>query len=791
METLVLAWIVTYLLHSTILVLGAWLLERRWADRPERMSGVWKTALVGGLLTASLQIGLGVTPAAGQWALDSSSVPPSGRGPAAGTAALPVPAVALVPAATTSEVPVLASWPPPESARLLAPMDPPAAVLAPVEPATAERHEPAPVPAVLASTTEPEPTAEGSSLRRGLLGVLGLGALLGLLSVLSAYVALRRELRGRRALHEGSLPALLEALRRRAARVRPVPLTEAPRVQVPMAIGVARPEIVVPPRIAAELSEAHQESLLAHELAHVLRRDPAWRLLALCIERVLFFQPLNRLASRRLSQAAEYLCDDWAARHTRRPLALASCLTEIATWVASPAPVAATMAGPRSILGRRVQRLLRPATEQGRPRWLAVALVLPLLAVVLIAPGASTQARAGQDERATIVFVDEHGRRHELQAGEGEVVVIGEDGEPEVVGRDDERPAASRRAARRDERAQARANDRARRQARKELRKAFREASRRGEPVPSDREVQAILDRAAPDRSQASARDGHLRLHLVVPGQLEVHGELPMEQLEALEGLELEGLEGLEMLEGLEELQELEQELGPVLEMLEGLEGGDLDLVLRHEDGETSVHGMRGGEPSRARRRWAPRAPTPPTPPLDTEARQRQQQAQARLHAALRRKAEAEARLQREHAREALTRRQQEHERARERARQQAAHELERHREEAEHDRLRWEQEQERDARQRLRQTERELERTRRRLEHQPPRWPEGTAPAVPSVPDAPYVLRRVPAPPAPPAAVAPTAPTLRVRTAPAAVARVPSPPPSPEAPVVWVSHPG
>ena len=60
---------------------------------------------------------------------------------------------------------------------------------------------------------------------------------------------------------------------------------------------------------------------------------------------------------------------------------------------------------------RRVQRLLRPATEQGRPRWLAVALVLPLLAVVLIAPGASTQARAGQDERATIVFVDEHGRR--------------------------------------------------------------------------------------------------------------------------------------------------------------------------------------------------------------------------------------------------------------------------------------------------------------------------------------------------------------------------------------------
>ena len=71
MATFILAWIVTYLLHSTLLVLGAWLLDKHWHDRPERMSAVWKTALVGGVLTASMQVGLGIAPVGGQWELSS------------------------------------------------------------------------------------------------------------------------------------------------------------------------------------------------------------------------------------------------------------------------------------------------------------------------------------------------------------------------------------------------------------------------------------------------------------------------------------------------------------------------------------------------------------------------------------------------------------------------------------------------------------------------------------------------------------------------------------------------
>ena len=667
MQASMIAWVVTYVLHSTILVLGAWLLERRWSDRPERMSAVWKTALVGGLVTATVQTGLGITPAAGRWELSSELASagepePENLEPVlpAGAEAVAAPAGELVAAVEPARVP---SWPPPDrrvtassddvhargpvvsgavaertvepvvvdaqagndaraqdrdtarglaAASVIEPASSPAT--GPSSPPTAESSSPpaaesssppaagssAPVaessPAIASSSS---PAIAWSTVVPWLLALALVGSGLGLLSVLLAFGALRRQLRGRRALSEGSLAALLEGLRRRAGLGRPVPLTVAPRVRVPMAVGVLWPEIVVPPQAAHGLPVAHQESLLAHELAHVLRRDPAWRLVALLVERVFFFQPLNRLASRRLAQSAEYLCDDWAARHTHQPLALASCLTEIATWVARPGPVAATMAGPRSILGRRVQRLLQPAPASTRPWWLGAALGLPLLALVAMAPGVDARAakpprRSDRGGPARVVVIDHEGRRHELEAPQGGAVVVEDrDGMLHVKSLDDAREAdrdetkgRSRRDERKAARQQERANDKARRQARKELRQAFREAKRRGDPAPSRREVEAILRRArrADADTHAHARSHghpeHVEVHVVVPGELAVHGRMPLD----LEGLEqLEGLEALGAV--LEQLEALE-ELGPVLEELEReLEESGLDVVIRRQPG--------------------------------------------------------------------------------------------------------------------------------------------------------------------------------------------------------------
>lgn len=589
MQASMTAWIVTYLLHSTILVLGAWLIERRWGDRPERMSAVWKTALVGGLLTATVQTGLDVAPAAGQWTLatEPSIVVQSELPQAMPAAAAPLESPVLTRTSTPREPVDSTSWPPTH-----------ATVVTKPEALKLDRDAP-----VLAAASVTEPPASSSSASTvpatsswwsiaipWVLAVLGLGALLGLASVLVAFAALRRQLAGRREVADGTLPGLLEGLRRRAGIGRTIPLTVAPRVRVPMAVGVLRPEIVVPQLAAQALPPAHQESLLAHELAHVLRRDPTWRLVGLLAERVLFFQPLNRLASRRVAQAAEYLCDDWAARHTRKPLALASCLTEIATWVAHPGPVPATMAGPRSILGRRVQRLLQPSPASARPRWLTAALGVPLLAVVAVAPGVDARAaRPERHEPAQIVVIDE--------APKGGAVVVQERGGKLHVQPldDDEARQAGLVEANPESRKAARARDKARRQARKELRHAFREAKQRDEAAPSPREVETILRRARGDEHDARSRSQpeHVDIHVLVPGEVSVHGRLPL----SLE--DLADLEDLEDLDAVKMLQALEQ-LAPVLEVLDA---ADVDVVMEHEGDVDELRIVISPERERARQR--------------------------------------------------------------------------------------------------------------------------------------------------------------------------------------------
>jgi hypothetical protein len=142
-----------------------------------------------------------------------------------------------------------------------------------------------------------------------------------------------------------------------------------------------------------------QESVLAHELAHTARRDPAWFGVVALLERAAFFQPLNRVARRRLAEAAELACDDLAVRWTGRRLPLASSLTEIARWIVPgerPLPVPA-MADTTARLGRRVERLLdkrwAPAPEP-RARLFAPAALASLGLVALAVPGVGAERGA-------------------------------------------------------------------------------------------------------------------------------------------------------------------------------------------------------------------------------------------------------------------------------------------------------------------------------------------------------------------------------------------------------------
>ncbi|HZJ54842.1 MAG TPA: hypothetical protein VFD38_11945, partial [Myxococcaceae bacterium] len=76
LATLGAAWLLTYAVHSTVLIGGAWLAERVGLLRSLRLRDlVWRTALVGGLLTATLQLAAGLTPFGGAAELRAPALP--------------------------------------------------------------------------------------------------------------------------------------------------------------------------------------------------------------------------------------------------------------------------------------------------------------------------------------------------------------------------------------------------------------------------------------------------------------------------------------------------------------------------------------------------------------------------------------------------------------------------------------------------------------------------------------------------------------------------------------------
>ena len=84
-----------------------------------------------------------------------------------------------------------------------------------------------------------------------------------------------------------------------------------------------------------------------------------------------------------MARSAEYLCDDWAARQIRRPLALARGLTEIAGWIGGPRPaLASAMAGAPSLLRSRVLRLIDGSRgSSGSRAWWWTLVPVPFVVV--------------------------------------------------------------------------------------------------------------------------------------------------------------------------------------------------------------------------------------------------------------------------------------------------------------------------------------------------------------------------------------------------------------------------
>ena len=92
---------------------------------------------------------------------------------------------------------------------------------------------------------------------------------------------------------------------RRVPPVHMLPLRISPLVWCP---GL-RPQLLLPIELFARLDVSAQTSILAHELAHVRRKDHLVRLLELLINTLFWWHPVAWWASRELQQSEELCCD--------------------------------------------------------------------------------------------------------------------------------------------------------------------------------------------------------------------------------------------------------------------------------------------------------------------------------------------------------------------------------------------------------------------------------------------------------------------------------------------------
>jgi uncharacterized protein (TIGR03435 family) len=137
----------------------------------------------------------------------------------------------------------------------------------------------------------------------------------------------------------------------------PIPVRATAAAIEPGVFGIFRPELLLPGGIADRLSPAQFRAILAHELAHVRRRDNLWSALHMLVEALFWFHPLVWYIGARLEDERERACDEAVLAEGSHPEAYAgSILAACRLYLEAPLPCVSGVTG--ADLKRRIERIM-------------------------------------------------------------------------------------------------------------------------------------------------------------------------------------------------------------------------------------------------------------------------------------------------------------------------------------------------------------------------------------------------------------------------------------------------
>jgi beta-lactamase regulating signal transducer with metallopeptidase domain len=179
--------------------------------------------------------------------------------------------------------------------------------------------------------------------------------------------------------------------------------SESSRISTPVTIGILVPRIVLPLSWGSWPREK-LSAILAHETAHIVRRDPLVGFLARINCALFWFHPLSWRLQRQLATAAEHASDDVAMKTIGIPRVYAEILIDMAQAVRRSRgrfSWQATGVQGDGLLGERIDRILRKdhaPVSKVRKYAVAVSCALAIFVAVACRDESSPFSRKGNIE---------------------------------------------------------------------------------------------------------------------------------------------------------------------------------------------------------------------------------------------------------------------------------------------------------------------------------------------------------------------------------------------------------
>ncbi len=387
--TLTATWLLTIAVHGGVLLLVAWGIDRVVRLRCAWRELMWRTALFGCVLSATLQVAAVTWPLGARLAGADSALSSLHN-------AEPVQQMIYGGAAPLAESRPLVS-----------------------SSSTSNPSAPARIATAAAAPSRMFWLPSSAVLLAGIVGIWMLGALFALSRFVLSLAHLRRRLAAATTLVDDACAADLSMLAQQAGIAQPRLLTLA---AIPSPIAAWSGRIVLPTWAIQTLDQSQLQAMLAHELAHIARSDPAWKLLTAFWRALFWFVPMTNIAQRRLEEIAELSCDAFAAEHTGSGQRLAECLAVCAEHHVSGRhafALAPAMAARQSSLLHRIERLLEgvsmETTTSGARAHLVALVVVLASAAALPAIGfdtgtahaAQTSQPAQAAKQSSVVVADD------------------------------------------------------------------------------------------------------------------------------------------------------------------------------------------------------------------------------------------------------------------------------------------------------------------------------------------------------------------------------------------------